>query len=55
MPTICPLGVRSKSHLLAPLVHSAKQTARFISDVFNEAQQMRREARSRYPYLNNDL
>ena len=55
MLTILPLGVRSQSHLFAPLLQSAKQAARFIIDVFNEAQQMRREAWSRYPHLSNDL
>ena len=35
-----PLGVRSQSYLLAPLLQSAKQAAWIISDVSIEAQQM---------------
>jgi hypothetical protein len=55
MPTIVPLGIRSKSPFARSADPQREADARFISDVFNEAQQMRREARSRYPYLNNDL
>ena len=46
MPTILAIGVRFRIHWLALLFRSAKQTARFISDAFHEAQRMRRDART---------